>query len=416
MTEKEISIVKNYFKSHAFGMLKQPYGKLEYPFIDPGEQYGGDLWDWDSCFAAAALIDICEYFKNDGGFEYENKKAAVTAAAKGCALNFLSAQLADGFIPIVINNARLTDGQWADNHFKYNLDNQHKPFLCQSILQASKYSGDYAWFDSEKLFKYLDYYEREQFDARSGLYVFKSDIMIGIDNNPTVYGFPYGSTGDIYLNVFMYLELKAFCELLKIKGDGREKIYSDRAEKLRQTIINECYDPRDGLYYSVIINLGKNHTGEIHSGMPVFWKSLPIKLRFAACFLPMFAGISTSEQNAEMIERHYLDPAFLSPYGLRSTASDERVYCLKGTSNPSNSLGPIWLIYNYFAFYGLLNAGRRDLAEDLLGRILPLFAKDIETTGKTDECYSPDNGAPIMGKSFLSWNALIIKMIGEIQK
>ena len=47
--------------------------------------------------------EVLVYFKKDGDFDYEEKRAAVTEAAKGCVLNFLDIQLPDGFIPIMIN-------------------------------------------------------------------------------------------------------------------------------------------------------------------------------------------------------------------------------------------------------------------------------------------------------------------------
>lgn len=407
----ERKIVEEYFKRAAFDMLTEAKGKLKYPYIDPGLQYRGDCWDWDSFFASRALMDICEYFKADSDFDYEQKKSQVIECSKGYILNFLDMQLLDGFIPIVITQGRIENDEWKTAHFENYYENQHKPFLCQGVLQTSRFSDDYSWFDIEKLINYIEYYRKEQFHKRSGLYIWKSDFMIGIDNNPTVFGFPPSSTGDIYLNTFMYLELCALAELLRLKGDSREEEYRAEAERLKKTIREECYDKKDGIYYSVFVELAKEHGGEIHSGIDFFYKSLPLKIRFAGCFLPMYAGISTAEENAVMIEKHYLDEKFLSKYGLRSMPSDEKPYYLKGTSNPSNSWGPIWLIYNYFAFCALMQAGRKDLAENLLKTQVDLYAKDIQTTGKVDECYHPDTGEAIMGRSFLSWNCLIVSML-----
>lgn len=409
----KIKLVEEYFKKNAFNMIVEPYEKIKYPFIDPGQQYGGDLWDWDSYFSAVGMAEICEYFKDDADFDYEYNKKRLIDAAQGCVKNFLDIQLEDGFIPIVINDDILTKGIWIKNHEK---ENQHKPFLCQSALNASKISGDYSWFDIEKVLKYIDYYKEHQFHERSGLYVWKNDFMIGMDNNPSVFGFPGRSVGDIYLNTFMYLELLALVEILQVRGDSRADKYMAEAQRLKETIRKECYDPRDGLYYSVFVDLTREHTDPWrHSGMEFFWKSIPIKVRFAGCFLPMLANISDQEQNKVMIEKHYLDPKFLSPYGLRSTAEDERMYCLLPTGNPSNNLGPIWLLHNYIPFIGLLNAGRKDLAKDLCERLIPIMARDIEERGFVCECYSPDTGEPIMKHSFLSWNALIIKMLKEIK-
>ena len=413
MSENQKKIVSNWFKEHAFNMVHPPRDKMIYSFIDPGMQYDGQLWDWDSYFSAKGLFAICEYFKNDPDFDYESRKKQVIDGAMGSVKTFLSIQLEDGYIPIMTNNVRLNDRLWIGIHNEKDEDNQHKPFLSQATLAVSEYANDYDWFDLAPFFKYFEYYKRKQFHSRSGLYVWKSDIMIGMDNNPSVFGLPYESVGDIYLNCFMYMELKAFAKILQIKNNDRAGEFLEQAEQLKQTIIKECWDKKDGIYYSVFVDLAKNHGGVMHSGMEFFWKSLPIKIRMAICFLPIYAGIATPEQTKIMIEKHYLDPAFLSPYGLRSLAADEKLYCLWGTSNPSNSLGPIWMIYNYLAFESLKKAGRDDLATDLCQKMLNNFAKDIEKSSKVDECYNPETGEPIMNQSFISWNCLIIKMLNE---
>lgn len=415
MNTEEVKIVEKYFKERSLDMVMPPFGILKHPYIDPGAQYSKQSWDWDSYFAALGLMEICEYFKDDPDFDYETNRAKVVESVKGYILNFTSVQLSDGFIPIKLAQDILSDTSWADNHFKDHFENQHKPFLCQGTANVSRYINDYTWFDIEALVKYIEYYRKEQFHERSGFYVWNSDYMIGIDNNPTVFGWPYRSTGDIYLNTFMYLELVALADLLKERNDDREATYRKEAERLKENIRSEMYDKRDGIYYSVFVDLAKHHTGFMHSGIEFFYKSLPIKVRFAGCFLPMFAGISTDEENKIMIEKHYLDENFLSPHGLRSTAADERMYYLGGTSNPSNSWGPIWMIYNYFIFNSLIKAGRRDLAEDICQKMVSLYAKDITENGKVDECYDPLTGKAIMDRSFLSWNCLIIQMLNKLK-
>ncbi len=101
--ESEVRIVEDYFKNRSFDMLMQPRGQLVYPYIDPGAQYSGQSWDWDSYFSALALMEICEYFKEDREFDYEKRREAVIESAKGYILNFLRLQLSDGFIPIMVH-------------------------------------------------------------------------------------------------------------------------------------------------------------------------------------------------------------------------------------------------------------------------------------------------------------------------
>ena len=415
MNKEYQKIVENYFRDSAFDMIAPSMGSMNHPFVDPGPQYRGQLWDWDSYFSVRALIDICEYFKDDPTFDYETRSRAVGEAAKGCVKIFLDTQLEDGFIPIMINSKQLESGKWAENHRTINNENQHKPFLCQSALQASKYTNDFEWFDIEKLIKHVEYYRKNQFHERSGLYIFKSDYMIGVDNNPSVYGFPYSVTGDIYLNSFMYAELCALAELLKLRGDARFAEYETEAERLKKTVQEECFDQRDGIYYSVFVDITNKRTEGWHKGLDIFWKSLPMRIRFAMCFVPMYVGIATDEQTKIMIDRHLLDPKFNSPHGLRSLPTDEKMYTLAATQDPSNSNGPIWLIYNYIAFFGLLRMGHREHAEHLCSQMVENFALDIIHNGKTDECYHPETGEPIMKKSFLSWNSLIVSMMNALK-
>ena len=152
-------IIEDYFKNVSFNMIHEPFDKMKYSFIDPGMQYDGQLWDWDSYFSVVALMSICERYKNDPDFNYAEKRQKVINAAKGSVKLFLSLQLADGYIPIMTNNIRLNDMLWKGIHEQRDDDNQHKPFLCQAILNVSKYDGnDFSWFNVEPLFKYLDYY------------------------------------------------------------------------------------------------------------------------------------------------------------------------------------------------------------------------------------------------------------------
>ena len=87
MNQHYKEIVENYFKDSSFDMIAPSMGSMNHPFVDPGPQYRGQLWDWDSYFSVRALIDICEYFKNDPTFDYETRSRAVGEAAKGCVVD-----------------------------------------------------------------------------------------------------------------------------------------------------------------------------------------------------------------------------------------------------------------------------------------------------------------------------------------
>lgn len=249
MNRNENGRIKEYFLRQAHRVLKKPVGELSYPFLDPGSGYEGDLWDWDSYFTAKGLIAAFSMFSDAQMESAGLSRDIVTTHVKGCVQNFLSAQESDGYIPVMLSGNGLFAGYFHDEHEKGVPLNQHKPFLCQSALQAAEFANDYAWIDTYKLARYLLYYETRQFDERSELFVWQDDIMIGIDNNPTVYYRAPRSSADIYLNSFMAAEYDAMATILRAKGEN-DAMYARKAERLRETINREMWDEHDGIYYS----------------------------------------------------------------------------------------------------------------------------------------------------------------------
>lgn len=410
-----LSIVKEYVKTESFRMLKKSTGVFRHPFIDPGAVYAENLWDWDSYWSAFALMEIVDYFKDDPKFDYENRRKEVLAHAKGNLQNFFELQHEDGFIPMVTTAEGLFADYLSNEHKKGNRVNQHKPFLCQGVLNVSRYADDYNWFDPDRLEKYLQFYERHQYHENAQLFFWQNDLMIGIDNNPTVYGFPDQSVADIFLNCFIYREYCAMAELLEKRGDNRSVCYKERADKLKTAIRKELYDPRDGLYYSAYIDIHTHKSEYFNHGLGVFWNSIALKIRFWACFLPMSCGISSPDENERMVQ-HYLDPAFFSEYGIRTLAADEKMYNTEKSSNPSNWLGGIWIVASYCVFDGLMKCGYRELAEDLADRTVTLLGKDIEKNGCMSESYVPETGEPMLWGGFLNWNCLVISMLKRLEK
>lgn len=405
--------VLEHIKENCFCMLKERSGVFNHPFVVPGAGYESDLWDWDSYWSGYALLDIVEYFSKDANFDYAEKREKVLLHLKGNILNFLENKEADGFIPGTITSAGLFSTYFVDRHKAGKSVNQCKPFLCAAALRVSQYEKDAAWIEGylTDIADYLEYYERCQKHQASGLYFWMNDIMIGIDNNPTVFGRPEKSSGDIFLNCFMYAELVAAAKLFEMAGkDGN--LYAKRAQALKESINRYMYDENDGFYYSVDLQT-EDHSDEIfHKSMKPFWTVLPIKIKLWAGFLPMTFGISSPEQNARLIQT-YLDPQFFCEYGIRTLSSKERMYTLESTSNPSNWLGPVWIVSNYCLFKGLLAAGRKDLADDMKERTLKVLGMDIQETGKMSESYIPETGERMMWNGFLNWNCLAVSMIKE---
>lgn len=412
----ETELITNYLLGKAKHIFKPACNKLRHPFIVPGEGYMNELWGWDSYWVACSLRSMFARFGDRFMEEHGITRDDAVLHMKGSVLDFLDSQSDDGSIPSMLAEEGIFQDFFTDEIKKGHKHNQHAPFLCQATLGAAMFTGDFGWFDAEKLIRYLEYYQQNQYDGKSGLFFWQNDIMIGIDNNPTVFWRPPRSSADIFLNCFIYLEYLALVQILKAKGDSRAIRIGSEAEKLKRAINEEMWDERDGIYYSQDISF--HHTNcsaggvKLHSGMPPHWKSMPLKIRIWACFLPMYAGICSAEHAERMCTHLTADDSFLANYGIRTLASNEKMYCLQNSrGNPSNWLGPVWTVANYCVYQGLKNYGKTELSKEVARRTVALMENSLERYGDLFESYHPDSGKPFMHPGFLSFNMLVSEMM-----
>jgi putative isomerase len=397
-------------------MFNPANATLPHPFIAPGGDYVGQLWDWDSWLGDVALAQISQ---DKGGPASGND--AITYG-EGCVLDFLHYTNADGFCPITVQANGDPKSYVPTPGFKTNM---HKPVLAQHaafLTQLNK--GDAEWLREAfpRLQAFLANYRTNSFDADSGLYFWQDDAGIGVDNDPCTFYRPNGSSGSIFLNCLMYKELKAMaylCASLKLPAQTGAD-YDKEAEELKTAIQKNCWDERDGFYYSVDLNLlPKNRPVDhymcnyfsIHSGHPRDYPCLIQRIEIWSGFMAMWAGIATQDQAKRMVEEHLKNPkTFGAEYGVRSLSKMEKMYGIHFSSNPSNWQGPVWGVANYMTFRGLLNYGFHHEAADLADRTIKLFGQDFAKTGAIHESYNPDNGAPI-GGTYQSWNYLVANML-----
>ena len=408
--------IKNYVLLKIKNIMKQPAKNLRYPFLVPGTGYTSELWGWDAYWEAVSLRRICEICKDDELTKAGISRKIIEEYMRGSVLNFIDAQEDDGYIPIMLASEGLFENFFHCEYVNGVQHNQHLPFLCQFTLLASEFSGRYDWFDGNKLLAYMRYFELHQYDKSSGLYFWQDDIMIGIDNNPTVFKRLPRSSADIFLNSFIYLEYEALAKLLEKLNDERVNDIRKKQEKLKAAVNIEMWDAHDGIYYSQDISMYKTDCSVkgvvLHSGMATHWHTVPLKIRFWGCFLPMYAGICTENQ-AERICNHLTEnDDIFATYGIRTLARNEKMYSLeKSAGNPSNWLGAIWVIANYCVYKGLVRYNKIELANKLRSATLDLLSRSLTEYGDFFESYHPDTGAPFMHAGFLSHNLPIVDML-----
>jgi putative isomerase len=194
-----------------------------------------------------------------------------------------------------------------------------------------------------------------------------------------------------------------------------EQSLSKRARELAAKIEQFCWDPRDKFYYTVDVQCVDMRTTlipHVKAGMDMSWNSLPIRVQMFTGFLPMWCSLASQEHAKALVESAYrADNRFRAESGVRSLSNLETMYSLAFSSNPSNWLGPVWIIVNYLVWKGLSNYGFTTEASDLADRTIQLLARDLAANGSLNEYYHPDTGTALSHKGFMDWNLLVLEMI-----
>lgn len=416
-----IPIIRKFVFADYKGMYRPVTGNFKYPFISPGsQQYANDLWDWDSWLSNVALRQILL----DKDSESDKKEALKYET--GCVLNFLSFGGYDGWIPTVVwPSSGTRDKCIPANPFKSNM---HKPVLAQHAAFITQLQGDDAeWLRDGFYFlqTFVNNYRTHHRNKATGLYYWQDDGSIGVDNDPCTFFRPKQSSGSIYLNCLMYKELLSMVYLSKcLNLPDLSKQFAGYADELKLAVQKNCWDERDGFYYSVDLNLlpQKDEPNEnsgnfiLHSGDPRDYDCLIQRIEVWSGFMAMWAGIATPEQAKRMVGEHYKNPkTFNAPYGVRSLSKMEKMYSVLATGNPSNWRGPVWGISNYMVFRGLADYGFTIEAKELARKTIVLFGRDFERFGALHEYYEPETGEPLLNKGFQNWNYLVMNICAYME-
>lgn len=416
-----ISIIKSNIYKDYKGMYRKGGGSLVYPFLTPGSnQYDNVLWDWDSWLSNIALRQIL----SDIGTEKDKQEAL--KYEQGCVLNFLHYGDWDGYLPIVIWEDSKPRDIRPENIYDVNM---HKPVLAQHAAFITKTTGGDAEWLREKFYHlqaFVNNYKSHHKNQVTGLYYWQNDVAIGVDNDPATFFRPNKSSASIYLNCLMYKELQAMVYLAKQLNQAAvgEEFEKD-AIALKAAIQKNCWDERDGFFYSVDLNLKPvdNHQDNtlgksfiIHSGYPRDYDCLIQRIEVWSGFLALWSGIATPEQAERIVKEHFANPkTFNATAGVRTLSKMEKMYSLRASANPSNWRGPVWGISNYMVFKGLEKYGYKKEASELARKTITMFGKDFKKNGALHEYYEPETAEPLLNKGFQNWNYLVLNMIASLE-
>jgi len=401
-----------YFAANAPLLLRAPDGVLKHPSVAPalpGKAYSTNLWDWDTLWTSQGLFRLAALLHDD------QLRQRLCEHVCGSLLNFLEHASAGGQLPIVMT-ADDPDPLGATGK-NATSRNQAKPVFGQLGLLACDQRGDANWlkphFDS--ILRFYDSWIRHN-SSSIGLLVWGDDVAIGDDNDPTTFGRPFFSSANLLLNCLFYQDLLASAEIARRLGRSADHDRLTRqAEELAQRIHKFCWDPRDNYYYTVDVQCVDRRAELIRTvprGMDMSWRCLPMRIQMFTGFLPLWCGIAPRQNAQKLVSTNYLaDDRLCARWGARSLSARETMYSLEFSSNPSNWLGPVWIIVNYFVWKALQRYGYRKEAYALAEKTLLLLSRDLETNGSLNEYYHPDTGAALSHKGFLDWNLLVLEMI-----
>ncbi|MDC7684184.1 trehalase family glycosidase [Asticcacaulis sp. BYS171W] len=402
----------DYFAGNAKLLLRQPGGYLKYPSISPSlpkSQYSTEQWDWDTMWTVRGLFHVAR-LTNDAAL-----RKGIAEHARGALANFFDHQSKEGRIPMLIT-VKNPDPLHCLEGERPNPRNQAKPVLAQLALMAADETGDISWFEPwfNHLLRFYESWTQDNLKA-SGLLVWGNDVAIGNDNDPTTFGRPEFSSANLLLNCLYYNDLKAAAEIAKRLGKADwQKTFTDRLEPLARAIHKHNWDARDRFFYTADVQCRDRRAElipNIPRGMDMDWQTIPLRIQTFTGFLPLWCGLATKDQ-AEALRQHSLDPrTFHSKAGVRSLSAAESMYDLRASTNPSNWLGPVWIVVNYFVWRGLKNYGFTTEAADLSAKTVKLLADDLTASGSLNEYYHPDTAKALSHKGFMNWNLLVLEMI-----
>jgi putative isomerase len=397
-----MSLLDDHIESLKSRVVRPPAGLLPYRFIVPtardaggsaGDRQAGvydQQYDWDAFFEGVALA-------YDGGDGAEAFRDAMR--------NFLHFTTSAGFTPRTLSPEKFWD-----------FPDQMKPFLAQGCYLSSRALGDFSWLGGEpweRLKANLGYWESNRRGGH-GLYMWRSALESGVDNNAASVNTPDFSIESVDVNAYLVREYEAAAAIARALGRASDSSsLVARADELRRRMNVVLWDEGDECYYNVLSV----------SDEPVTF----IRIKSWTSLTPLWAGVAPPERARAMIERHLLDPeVFWGRFGVPSLARSEPLYsqakralvyvAVEGRRwEVSNWMGPVWVVANWQVMHGLIRYGYRREARELAVRIVELLERDVAATGGMHENYDAETGVGLWSPSFGSWNMLVARMIEEAE-
>ena len=131
-------------------------------------------------------------------------------------------------------------------------------------------------------------------------------------------------------------------------------------------------------------------------------------------FLAMWAGVASEEQALLLVDKLTDPEKFWRKYGVPTLAADDPWfslyvdYCCKWN-------GPVWLLWDYMVFHGLVNYGYNDLAIELGNKMILAVTTQLSANHNYWESFSPDNNILDCPTNYI-WDSIMAKLLIEMEE
>ncbi len=129
-------------------------------------------------------------------------------------------------------------------------------------------------------------------------------------------------------------------------------------------------------------------------------------------FLPLWAEAVSQETAGKLLQSLTDTSTFWRKYGIPTLSASDPYY------NPNVDYcckwnGPVWLLWNYMIFDGLINYGFDETAKALADKMILAAKTQLSLNHRFWESYSPDNEILNCPSNYI-WDAIMAKLLIEV--
>jgi glycogen debranching enzyme len=201
------------------------------------------------------------------------------------------------------------------------------------------------------------------------------------------------------LSLMLVKEMKSLSKMAEVLGKSKEaKQWLKLANQTGDLINKIMWDEASGFYYHVDM---KTHAFK--------FMERDLKRMEIIGLLPLWAGIAPKDR-ADRLVQHLTDTTkFWRKNGVPTLAADDPYYspnvdyCCKWN-------GPVWLLWDYMVFDGLMESGYKEEAQALGEKMILAVQKQLSVNHNYWESYSPDNDVLNCPPNYI-WDAIMAKLL-----